>query len=265
MTRLAILLSGSLLSVITQAENLKSHLTPGGFYIGQVNPGNRVLFQSREVRVNPKGRFIIGFGRDEALLQSYKVVTPDGKVTITELKLKPREYKVSSLTGIAGKYISPQPEVLTRIRLDVARVKEARNIDSDREEFWDGFSWPVKGRISGVYGSQRIYNGKPGRPHYGLDVAVPVGTFVKAPAGGLVRLADPDLYYSGGTIIIDHGHGLTSSFLHLSEISVAVGQAVERGDIIGEVGATGRVTGPHLDWRYNWFNKRLDPALLTLE
>ena len=224
-----------------------------------------MLFQKREVRVNPRGRFIIGFGRDEALKQHYNVVAPNGKVARYDLELTPREYRVSSLTGIDKKYVSPKPEVLARIKQEAAQVREARNTDSDIEEFWQGFDWPVKGRISGVYGSQRIYNGKPGRPHYGLDVAVPVGTPVKAPASGIVRLAEPDLYYSGGTIIIDHGYGLTSSFLHLSDVSVEVGQSIERGDVIGEVGATGRVTGAHLDWRYNWFNKRLDPALLTLE
>ena len=265
MIKLAIIFLGGIVSTMVHAKDFKSHLTPGGFYIGQVMPDSRVLFQNREIRVNSKGRFIIGFGRDDTLQQSYKVVTPGGRETEVSLELKPRDYRVSSLTGIARKYVSPKPEVLTRIKREATQIREARNIDSDREEFWEGFSWPVKGRISGVYGSQRIYNGKPGRPHYGLDIAVPVGTPVKAPAAGMVRLAEPDLYYSGGTIVIDHGHGLTSSFLHLSEVSVEVGQPVERSDIIGEVGATGRVTGPHLDWRYNWFDKRLDPALLTLE
>ena len=123
----------------------------------------------------------------------------------------------------------------------------------------------MKGRISGVYGSQRVYNGKPGRPHYGLDIAVPTGTPVKAPADGVVRLANSDLYYSGGTIIIDHGYGIFSSFLHLSKVQVAIGDIIRRGQFIGEVGATGRVTGPHLDWRYNWFDQRLDPALLTVD
>ena len=265
MIKAAFLVSGCLMSVITMADNLKSRLIPGGFYIGQVKPDNRVLFQKREVRVSSSGRFIIGFGRDEPLQQHYKVIAPNGKVSRYDFELKPREYRVSSLTGIDKKYISPGPEVLARIKREAAQVREARNVDSDIEEFWQGFSWPVKGRISGVYGSQRIYNGKPGRPHYGLDVAVPAETPVKAPASGIVRLAEPELYYSGGTIIIDHGYGLTSSFLHLSDVSVEVGQSVERGDIIGDVGATGRVTGAHLDWRYNWFNKRLDPALLTLD
>ena len=138
-------------------------------------------------------------------------------------------------------------------------------MDTDQSDLFNGFGWPVKGRISGVYGSQRYYNGKPGRPHYGLDIAVPTGTPVAAPADGIVRLADADLYYSGGTIIIDHGHGVFSSFLHLSDVAVAVGDVVKRAEVIGKVGATGRVTGAHLDWRYNWFDQRLDPALLTMD
>lgn len=258
-------LFGCLASAFLQAGSLKSHLQPGGFFVGKVNPGHRVLFQERNVRINSRGKFIIGFGRDEPLQQHYEVIAPNGKVSRHELQLLPREYSVSSLTGIDKKYISPKPEVLSRIKQEAALVREARDIDSDIESFWEGFDWPVRGRISGVYGSQRIYNGKPGRPHYGLDVAVPVGTPVKATASGIVRLAEPDLYYSGGTIIIDHGYGLTSTFLHLSDVSVKVGQPIKRGDIIGEVGATGRVTGAHLDWRYNWFNKRLDPELLTME
>ena len=126
-----------------------------------------------------------------------------------------------------------------------------------------GFQWPAIGPISGVYGSQRIYNGTPRSPHYGVDVAVPTGTPVLAPSSGVVTLAEPDLFYSGGTIILDHGFRLSSSFLHLSKVHVAVGQEVKQGELIGEVGATGRATGPHLDWRMSWRNQRIDPQLLA--
>jgi murein DD-endopeptidase MepM/ murein hydrolase activator NlpD len=126
-----------------------------------------------------------------------------------------------------------------------------------------GFTWPVKGRISGVYGSQRVYNGTPGAPHYGVDVAVPTGTPVRAPASGVITLAEPDLYYSGGTVILDHGYGLSSSFLHLSKVHVTVGQRLAVGDLLGEVGATGRATGPHLDWRMSWLSERIDPQFLV--
>ena len=159
--------------------------------------------------------------------------------------------------------VTPDPEDLKRIRRDQALVRAARASTSDRTDFAAGFHWPLTGRISGVYGSQRVYNGKPGNPHYGVDVARPVGTPVSAPAPGLVTLADPALFYSGGTIIIDHGSQVNSAFLHLSEVLVKVGQRVAPGDIIGKVGATGRASGPHLDWRMNWRDRRVDPQLLV--
>ena len=158
--------------------------------------------------------------------------------------------------------VEPPPEQLQRIRSDSAVVREARRSVTAKTDFLSGFIKPLEGPITGVYGSQRVYNGVPKSPHYGLDYAAPTGTIVNAPASGLVRLAHPDLFYSGGTLIIDHGHGLTSSFLHLSDILVSEGSVVQRGDAIAKVGATGRATGPHLDWRMNWRNVRIDPALV---
>ncbi|MGB1271699.1 MAG: M23 family metallopeptidase, partial [Endozoicomonas sp.] len=242
----------------------KSQLTPGGILVGKTQPGSRVFYQEREVRVAPDGRFIIGFGRNASLEQSYREIRADGSSQRVALTLKPRTYNIQRVTGIARKYVTPDERVLSRIRREAEQVRQSRREDTRQGDFFKGFDWPVKGRISGVYGSQRYYNGKPGRPHYGLDVAVPTGTPVVAPANGVVRLASPDLYYSGGTIIVDHGHGLFSSFLHLSKVSVQPGDRIKRGAVIGLVGATGRSTGAHLDWRYNWFDKRLDPALLTL-
>ncbi|WP_299727974.1 M23 family metallopeptidase [uncultured Endozoicomonas sp.] len=253
-----------LLSGLAVAKGLESRLTPGGLYVGKAPVGARVFYDNKEVSVAPDGRFIIGFGRDAELKQSYTLQFINGGQATVELNLKAREYDVQSLTGIAKKYVSPDERVLNRIRQEAEAVRYARMEDTQQSDLFNGFGWPVKGRISGVYGSQRVYNGKPGRPHYGLDIAVPTGTPVKAPADGIVRLADSDLYYSGGTIIIDHGYGIFSSFLHLSKVTVNEGSQIKRGQLIGEVGATGRVTGPHLDWRYNWFDKRLDPALLTL-
>lgn len=252
-------------SQVACAAGLQTQLTPGGIYIGQAAPGSRIVYDQQQVRVAADGRFIIGFGRDAQLQQSYTVQFADGRSEVVNLTLKPRQYDIQRLTGIAKKYVTPDENVLSRIRSEAGRVREARVMDTDQSDLFNGFGWPVKGRISGVYGSQRYYNGKPGRPHYGLDIAVPTGTPVAAPADGIVRLADADLYYSGGTIIIDHGHGVFSSFLHLSDVAVAVGDVVKRAEVIGKVGATGRVTGAHLDWRYNWFDQRLDPALLTMD
>ncbi|WP_067520171.1 M23 family metallopeptidase [Endozoicomonas ascidiicola] len=253
-----------LLSGLAVAKGLESRLTPGGLYVGKAPLGTRIFYDNKEVSVAPDGRFIIGFGRDAELKQSYILQFINGEQATVELNLKAREYDIQRLTGIAKKYVSPDGRVLNRIRQEAEAVRYARMEDTQQSDLFNGFGWPVKGRISGVYGSQRVYNGKPGRPHYGLDIAVSTGTPVKAPADGIVRLADSDLYYSGGTIIIDHGYGIFSSFLHLSKVTVNEGSQIKRGQQIGEVGATGRVTGPHLDWRYNWFDKRLDPALLTL-
>jgi len=158
--------------------------------------------------------------------------------------------------------VTPDAATLQRIEQENARVAEARKIDTHAAWFWDGFRRPAEGRISGVYGSQRILNGEPRQPHYGLDIAGPRGSPVLAPAAGIVRLASRDFYYTGGTVIIDHGHGVSSSFLHLDRVEVNVGDKVEAGDLIGALGATGRATGPHLDWRVNWFDVRLDPGLL---
>jgi murein DD-endopeptidase MepM/ murein hydrolase activator NlpD len=142
-------------------------------------------------------------------------------------------------------------------------VVAARNREDAREDFLETFTWPVEGRISGRFGNQRIYNGIAKSPHSGMDIAVPQGTPVKAPASGIVTFADTDLYLTGGTLLIDHGHGVSSNFLHMSRIDVKVGDRVEQGQVVGAVGMTGRATGPHLHWGLNWFNVRLDPLLLV--
>jgi murein DD-endopeptidase MepM/ murein hydrolase activator NlpD len=159
--------------------------------------------------------------------------------------------------------VTPPKKVLERIRRENRMIKKVRAVDSATPHFLKGWIWPSKGRISGVYGSQRVLNGKPRRPHFGVDVAAPVGTPVVAPSDGVVTLVEKDLYYTGGTIIIDHGHGLSSAFLHMNDVTVKKGQAVKQGDRIGTIGKTGRATGPHLDWRINLFDARIDPQLLV--
>ena len=257
--------SQSLTAQPLNAERLASQLTQGGFHIGTVNPGDKVIYRGKSVRVSGQGDFIIGFGRDSELQQTYTVISSEGKENTFHLNLSVRDYKIQKIKGVARKYVTPPAAVLKRIRNDSVKVKEARKFDSSESHFFKGFSRPAEGPISGVYGSQRFFNGKPRRPHFGLDIAGPVGTEIRAPAAGIVRLADPDLYFSGGTLIIDHGAGISSSFLHLSSLNVQVGDKVERGQVIAEMGATGRVTGPHLDWRVNWFDVRMDPALMLVD
>jgi murein DD-endopeptidase MepM/ murein hydrolase activator NlpD len=191
------------------------------------------------------------------------VLNPEGGEETLSLDVAPREYDIERVDGLPPRTVTPDPEALERIREEAALVSNARARRDARTDYADGFAWPAGGRISGVYGSQRVLNGEPRRPHYGLDIAAPTGSPVYAPADGVVTMVHPDMYFSGGTIVLDHGQGLSSSFLHLSRTLVEAGQTVRQGDLIAEIGATGRASGPHLDWRMNWLNRRVDPQLLV--
>ena len=235
----------------------------GGLLIGKTDVGNKVWLDNKKVRVAADGTFILGFGRDVSTAELI-IEGLDDEKQIVSIKVQPRQYKIERVDGLPPTKVNPKGEaVLKRIREEAAQVKNVRTRDDDRQDFKGGFIWPAKGRVSGVYGSQRILNGEPKSPHMGLDIAAPTGSTVVAPAPGVVTWVHSDMYYSGGTIIIDHGHGLSSTFLHLSEILVKSGQSVEQGSLVGRIGATGRATGPHLDWRINWFNIRLDPERLV--
>lgn len=251
------------LSGLANELELHGSFIQGGLITGRTEPGARVELGGKPVRISPEGVFVFGFGRDAAPTARLEVTYPDGSREVRILEVTPRTYEVQRIDGLPPSKVTPPPEVLERIRRESALVARVRSRDIDRPYFLSGFRWPVIGRISGVYGSQRILNGEPRQPHYGIDIAASTGTPVEAPANGVVTMVYPDMYFSGGTLIIDHGHGLSSSFLHLQDIHVQEGQAVEQGDIIATVGATGRVTGPHLDWRINWFKERLDPALVV--
>lgn len=192
------------------------------------------------------------------------VQAPQGGIAKHPISIKPRQYDIQRIDGLPPKKVTPTAKAdLARIRADIALVRKVRRRDDPRTDFDQPFIWPVLGRISGVYGSQRILNGNPRRPHFGVDIAVPTGTPVKAPADGVVSMAHDDMFYSGGTLIVDHGHGISTVYMHLSKILVAEGTQVRQGDVIAQVGATGRVTGPHLHWGMNWFETRLDPSLLV--
>ena len=230
---------------------------------GRTLPGAEVRLGERVLRVTEDGGFVFGFGRDAAAVAKLTLRLPDGRVLSRPMEVAEREYQVQRIDGLPKSKVTPPESVYQRIQEEVALVRRARAIDSARRDFEGSFVWPVVGPISGVYGSQRILNGEPRQPHYGIDIAVPTGTPVKAPAAGAVVLAEPDLYFSGGTLMIDHGHGLMSAFLHLETIDVTMGQEVAQGQVIATVGATGRVTGAHLDWRVNWFEERVDAQLLV--
>lgn len=242
---------------------LQGRLAQGSVVFGRTAPGASVYFADREVRVSPQGVFVIGFGRDAADSERLVVEGPDGERIERPLEIEPRDYDIQRIDGVPPETVSPPEEAMERIRAEIELVREARTRDDPRTDFLDDFIWPVTGRITGVYGSQRVYNGEPRRPHYGIDIAASAGTPVRAPAGGIVTVAHEDMYFSGGTLLLDHGHGLSSAFLHLRSLAVDVGDRVERGDTIGTVGSGGRSTGAHLDWRINWFQRRLDPRQLV--
>jgi len=242
---------------------LEGSFVQGGLVVGHVPPGSAVSVDGQPVRVSADGVFLTGFHRDAPERSELRVRYPDGSQERRVLTIERREFQIQRIDGLPPKQVTPSKKDLERIRREAAMARKARERDDPRTDFLTGFIWPLEGRISGVYGSQRILNGQPRRPHYGVDIAAPRGTPARAPADGIVTLAYPDMYFSGGTLIMDHGHGLSSSFLHLSRILVKEGQRVRQGEIVAEVGATGRVTGPHLDWRMNLFEKRLDPSLLT--
>ena len=235
----------------------------GGVIVGRTEPGARLTLDGRELRVSPEGHFVFGFGRKAATRAMLRVRYPGGAVEQHPLAVKARTYKVERIEGLPPKMVTPSEKDLARIQADHKLIKAARKRDIPTAYFAGGFDWPVRGRISGVYGSQRILNGKPKSPHTGIDVAAPSGTPVLAPAAGEVTLAHRDMYYTGMTVILDHGHGLSSYLIHMSAILVRTGDRVKKGDPIGRVGATGRVTGPHLHWGMNWRKARLDPRLVV--
>lgn len=263
--RALILLSVLLWSSVAGAIEIKGAMTQGSLLRGQTEPGTELKMDGQTVRVDPQGRFVIGFNRSSALNHQLVAVKPDGSVETKLINLSERSYNIQRIDGLPpGKVTPPRtPEVQNRIAREFAQIKEARKRATPIDDVFEEFIWPAKGIISGVFGSQRILNGEPRNPHSGVDVAAPTGTPIVAPAGGVISLAEEDHYFTGGTVMLDHGHGVQSIMIHMSRIDVKVGQRVRQGDPIGAIGATGRATGPHLHWGISWFGARLDPALLV--
>jgi len=264
--RLLILVLVVLLTAgVSQADSpqLSGEFVQGGMVIGRTAPGAVVEFGDRSVRVSSDGVFVIGFHRDDPSTMKLSVLLPDGNRQSLDISVTQRDYEIQRIDGLPPKKVTPPKEVIERIQAEAALVRAARARDTELLGFAGPWIWPVEGRITGVFGSQRILNGQPRQPHYGIDIAAPEGTPFVAPAGGVVSLVHRDMYFSGGTLMVDHGHGVQSTFLHAQTIDVNEGESVRQGQKLGTVGATGRATGPHLDWRVNWFDKRLDAALLV--
>ena len=241
------------------AVEFKGSFVQGSFILAKTNPSAKVLIDKTAVKVSKEGFFVFGIGRDRKNNIIIKIINND-KVQFIEKKILKKEYKIQRIDGLPKKQVTPPKEVYARIKKDNILIGKARSINSDLDFFKDKFIKPLNNSvITGVYGSQRILNGKPRRPHYGLDFAADEGTPIKAMLSGTVTLAEKDLYFTGGTIIFDHGHGISTLYMHMKDVSVNVGQLIKKGEVIGTVGRTGRSTGPHLDVRLNWFDVKLDP------
>lgn len=252
----------SVTSIPVWALSLSGDLAQGGLAVGRVPPGATAELSGGHAVVTDGGLLLLAVGRDFPTQAEVVVRFPSGHEERDTIAVLQRQFKIQRINGLPSRQVTPPTAVLARIRAEQARVSRARAQQRRDADFSAGFQWPVIGPITGVYGSQRILNGEPRQPHYGVDIGVPVGTLIVAPSPGLVTLTDDDLYFSGGTLIVDHGYGLSSSFLHLSEILVEEGEFVAQGQPIAKVGATGRVTGPHLDWRMNLGSVRIDPVLV---
>ena len=234
------------------------NFSQGNFILGKTEPNTKIIVNKTEVRVSKDGYFVFGIDRDRKYDLIITKISNGKKEKIVKKILK-RKYKIQRIDGLPENKVTPPESVYKRIKAENNRIGEARSINSELNFFKDKFIMPVDGIITGVYGSQRILNGKPKWPHYGIDIAAKQGTQIKSSATGIVTMAEDDLYYTGGTIIMDHGHGISTIYSHLENVLVSVGDKINQGDIIGTVGSTGRSTGPHLDFRINWFQTRLDP------
>jgi len=245
------------------AIEFKGKFIQGHFIIGKTEPNSKITIDDKKIKISKDGYFAFGLDRERKYDVVITVEKKSGIKTKIIKKIQKRKYKIQRIDGLEEKKVTPPEEVYERIKKENKLIAKARNIETDLDFFKDEFIIPVDDAIiTGVYGSQRILNGKPKWPHYGLDFAQKKGTPIKAMNNGIVTLSEKDLFYTGATIIFDHGHGISTLYMHMNEIFVDVGDHIKKGDVIGTVGASGRATGPHLDVRLNWFGTRLDPATI---
>ena len=240
------------------AVEFKGKFIQGHYIVGVTDPSSKIIVDKKNVKVSEDGYFVFGIDRDRKFDLTITKINNGKKEKIIKKVLK-RKYNIQRIDGLEESKVTPPESVYKRIKKENNKIGEARAINSDLPFFKNQFIMPVEGIISGVYGSQRILNGKPRWPHYGIDIAAKKGTMIKSSGSGVVTMAEDDLYYTGGTIIMDHGHGISTIYSHLETVLVSVGDKINKGDLIGTVGSTGRSTGPHLDFRVNWFQTRLDP------
>ncbi len=246
------------------ALELTGTISEGALVRGQTTPGSTVTVDGTAVPVSQDGHFVFGLARDRDEAVTLEIRDTTGAVLSRHFEVAQRDYDIERIDGLPPRMVNPRsPEVIARIQAESAQKKAARPTETRATWYTEDFIWPVTGRISGTYGSQRILNGDPKRPHFGVDIAAPKGTPVKAPASGVVTLAEPNMYFEGGLVFLDHGHGVISVLMHLDEVLVEPGQEIAQGETVATVGSTGRSTGPHLDWRMYWRNARVDPTGLV--
>lgn len=245
-------------------ENISftGNFTQGGLVLGNTLPGSKIKLSGSDVAVTKDGEFIIGFGRDAGPHAKLEIISNGGGQT-RMLEITAREYDIQKIDGLPARKVTPKPEDIARIKNDNQKIGKVRTTINQLTYYLSGFEWPVSGPISGVYGSQRILNGNPRNPHNGVDIAAPKGSVIKSPANGIVALVHQDMFYTGKTMMINHGLGLSTVYAHMDSISVREGEVVKKGTPIGTVGATGRVTGPHLHWGMTWKSTHLDPQLVV--
>lgn len=244
------------------------HFAQGGFIVCRTDPGTRVSIEGHNrTMADAAGLVVIGFDRDAE--PQLEITTEQGdpgrlvtkRFTVTIAR---RSFNIQRIDGLPDAVVNPtEPALLARIAKEGALKKAAFNSQATQSGFAQPWIWPLASpfRVSAAWGGQRILNGIAKSPHYGIDLAVSKGTNIRAPADGVIVLAEPDLHYEGGLVLIDHGQGLVSAYLHMSRIDVGVGQIIKQGQSLGAVGATGRATGPHLCWRLKWRDNYLDPSL----
>lgn len=244
---------------------LTGRFVQGGHALGRTWPRALVFVDGEALAAaSSSGHFIIGFDRDAPASVEIEA-RAEGRSVHRTLDIAPGDFDITRIDGLPPATVVPSdPALLQRIAREVELKTEAFASRVDADHFRDGFVWPLAGfRVSSRWGAQRVLNGTPARPHYGIDLAAPAGTVIRAPAAGRVTLAEPDLHFEGGLTLIDHGQGLITAYLHQSRLDVRAGQDVRRGDSLGRVGMSGRATGPHLCWRMKWRNRNMDPSLLV--
>ena len=263
----ALQLDGASDAARADSIQLAGDLVQGGLGIGKTLPGSTVRLDDRDITIDGEGNFLLGFGRDHPESAVLEIKLPDGSQRTQVLAIAPRDFPTQAIDGLPDNQVSTFTEAeLEQIRTSSAKKDAARAKPSPRIAYWaEGFQWPATGPITGVFGSQRILNGEPKRPHSGVDVAAPTGTDIVAPADGVITLAETDMYFEGGLVFIDHGHGLESALMHMSRVDVSAGDEVKKGEVIGAVGGTGRATGPHLHWSLKWRDRLVDAQLVVGE